>query len=168
MMKPFDPKRLVLIHGLEGSSQGDKAVLLRGLFPQILTPDFIGPVSERMTLLYSLLGESMGWTIVGSSLGGLMAALFTCQRPAQVRKLILLAPALFLPEFAAQSFDPVDVPTVVYHGVRDDLVPIDPTRQLAEKVFKDLTFNTVDDDHRLFATVHSIDWKTLVYGERSQ
>lgn len=161
-MKPFYPRRLILIHGLEGSSQGDKAILLRGLFPGILTPDFHGPVAQRMELLYSLLGESSGWTIVGSSLGGLMAALFTCQRPTQVRKLILLAPALFLPEFAAQSFDPVDVPTVVYHGVKDDLVPIGPTRQLAEKVFKNLTFNAVDDDHRLFATVHALDWKTLI------
>ncbi len=75
-MDNFDPKKLILIHGLEGSSQGDKAVLLRSIFPEMVTPDFRGTVAERMELLESLLGQQTGWTIVGSSLGGLMAALF--------------------------------------------------------------------------------------------
>jgi pimeloyl-ACP methyl ester carboxylesterase len=161
-MDPFDPKRLILIHGLEGSSQGDKAVLLRSLFTEMMTPDFRGSLEERMKLLYVLLGEQTGWTIIGSSLGGLMAALFAIQQPHQVRQLVLLAPALFIAEFTSGAYHPVDVRTVVYHGRQDKVVPIGPTRQIAENIFRNLVFNEVDDDHRLFQTVHSLDWKALL------
>lgn len=161
-MDTFDPKKLILIHGLEGSSQGDKAVLLRSIFPGMLTPDFPGALEERMDLLFKLLGDETGWTIIGSSLGGLMAALFTCSYPAQVRKQILLAPALMLPEFASRHHEPVDVPTVVIHGTQDTIVPLDETRPLAESVFRNLIYQVVDDDHRLFNTTQALDWMTLV------
>jgi pimeloyl-ACP methyl ester carboxylesterase len=161
-MSTFDPTRILFIHGLEGSSQGDKATLLRSLFPGILTPDFPGSLDERMQALRAILGKRNGWTLIGSSLGGLMAALFTCQQPAQVRKLILLAPALILPEFSSAPPAPVDVPTVVYHGSRDTVVPLEPTRRLAEQVFRNLVFHVVDDEHRLFKTMQEVDWKAVV------
>jgi pimeloyl-ACP methyl ester carboxylesterase len=161
-MKQFDPKRLILIHGLEGSSQGDKAILLRSLFPEMMTPDFRGSLEERMRFLYPLLGEQTGWTIIGSSLGGLMAALFTVQHSDQVRKLVLLAPALFLPEITSGEYQPVDVPAIIYHGRQDGVVPIGQTRRIASQVFQNLVFNEVDDDHRLFQTVHRIDWMALL------
>jgi pimeloyl-ACP methyl ester carboxylesterase len=161
-MSTLDPTQILFIHGLEGSSQGDKATLLRGLFPGMLTPDFRGPLDERMQALLVLLGSRSGWTLIGSSLGGLMAALFTCQHPSQVRKLILLAPALILPEFSTAPPRPVDVPTVVYHGTRDSVVPLEPTRRLAESVFRKLVFHVVDDEHRLFKTMQEVDWKKVV------
>jgi len=157
-MSKLSPTQIIFIHGLEGSSQGDKATLLRGLFPGMLTPDFRGPLEARMQALDEILGERTGWTLIGSSLGGLMAALFTCQHPAQVRKLILLAPALILPEFSAAPPKPVDVPTVVYHGTHDSVVPLEPTRILAEQVFKNLVFHVVNDEHRLFKTMQEIEW----------
>lgn len=154
--------RLMFIHGLEGTSQGVKASLLRQLFPDILTPDFSGGLDERMRLLYQILGEKSGWKLIGSSFGGLMAALFACQRPEQVEKLILLAPALILPDFAASPPKPVDVPTIIYHGSRDQLIPLQAVRSLAEAVFRNLTFHVVDDDHGLYQTVHAIDWHALL------
>jgi pimeloyl-ACP methyl ester carboxylesterase len=158
----IDPKHLVFIHGLEGTSQGVKALLLKKLFSGMLTPDFRGSLDERMTELYFILGEETGWTIIGSSFGGLMGALFTCQHPQQVRKLVLLAPALILPDFADALLTPVNVPTIVYHGSRDELVPLEPTRKLAEQVFNNLTYHVVDDDHGLYETVHEIDWKEIL------
>lgn len=159
-MSTYD--RLIFIHGLEGTSQGVKATLLRQLFPGMQTPDFSGSLDERMRLLFSILGDRTGWKLIGSSLGGLMAALFACQRPHQVERLILLAPALILPEFAASPPEPVDVPTVIYHGSRDQLIPLAAVRPLAEAVFRNLSFREVDDDHGLYQTVHRIDWQTLV------
>jgi pimeloyl-ACP methyl ester carboxylesterase len=161
-MSTLDHSQIVFIHGLDGSSQGDKATLLRGLFPGMLIPDFPGSVEERMRALEAILGERQGWTLIGSSLGGLMAALFTCAHPGQVCKLILLAPALILPEFSAQIPSPVDVPTIVYHGTRDTLVPLEPTRHLAEQVFRKLDFHVVDDEHRLFKTMQEINWKQIL------
>lgn len=159
---PFDVKRLIFLHGLEGSSQGVKASLLRGLFPGMLTPDFNGGLDERMQALSAWLGEETGWTIVGSSFGGLMGVLFTCQRPAQVRRLVLLAPALVWPDFASAPPAPVDTPTVLYHGLRDAIVPLEPVRRLAQQVFENLELHVVDDDHGLYQTVHAIDWPALL------
>lgn len=158
----FDPSHLIFLHGLEGTSQGTKATLLRSLFPEMLIPDFRGSLEERMAALYPILGDREVWTLIGSSFGGLMAAIFTCQRPAQVRKLILLAPALILPDFAASPPAPVDVPTVIYHGRQDQIVPLEPTRRLAQQVFRDLIFNEVDDEHGLYKTVFEIDWPALL------
>lgn len=153
---------LIYLHGLLSNSQGVKANLLRGLFPEILTPDFTGSLEERMEKLYPILGETPGWTIIGSSFGGLMGALFTCQRPLQVRKLVLISPALILPDFVNAHFDPVSVPTVIYHGSRDDLVPLEAVREIAGKTFTQLDFYAVDDDHGMYKTVHELDWISLI------
>lgn len=157
--------RLVFIHGLEGTSQGEKARLLRGIFPAILTPDFTGSLEARMEALRNILGEERGWRLVGSSFGGLMAAMYACQRPAQVEQLVLLAPALLWPEFAASLPAAVDTPVIIYHGTQDAIVPWQATQDLARKIFRKLDFRIVDDDHGLYKTIHVIDWKALLVNE---
>jgi pimeloyl-ACP methyl ester carboxylesterase len=155
-------ENLIFLHGLEGSSQGVKASLLRGLFPGILTPDFPGSLEQRMAQLNVILAAQLNWTIIGSSLGGLMAAMFAAWHPEQVKRLVLLAPALIWPDFASDLPAPVDVPTIIYHGRQDDLVPLEPVRELAQRVFRNLKFHAVDDDHGLYKTVHAIDWPALL------
>jgi pimeloyl-ACP methyl ester carboxylesterase len=153
---------LIFIHGLLSSGQGFKGNLLRERLPGILTPDFNGSLEERMAGLIAILADRTGWTLIGSSFGGLMGALFTCRHPQQVNRLVLLAPALIWPDFAQVLPPPVSVPTVVYHGSRDSVIPLELVRPLAEQVFLDLTFHVVDDDHSLHATVQGIDWPALV------
>ena len=153
--------QLVFLHGQESSSQGFKANLLRTIFPDILTPDFCGTLEERIDRLAPILADKRGWIIIGSSMGGLMGARFTCQHPERVKKLILLAPALTWPGFADASLSPVSVPTIIYHGLRDTVVPLEPVRALAEQVFTNLTFHAVDDDHRLREMAQAIDWPSL-------
>jgi pimeloyl-ACP methyl ester carboxylesterase len=145
-----------------GSSQGVKATLLRGLFPGMLTPDFSGSLDERMAQLETLLAGKKDLQIIGSSLGGLMAALFATSQPERVAKLVLMAPALIWPDFAQNPPDAVSIPTVIYHGSQDDLIPLAQVKQLAEKVFLNLTFRVVDDDHGLYKTTHEIDWKGVL------
>ncbi|MBU0704820.1 MAG: alpha/beta hydrolase [Chloroflexi bacterium] len=153
---------LIFIHGMMSSSQGFKAIMLRGLFPAILTPDFAGSLEERMAQLVPILADRSGWVIIGSSMGGLMGALFTHQHPEQVKKLVLLAPALTWPGFADRPSAPISVPTVVYHGRGDTVVSLGPVRAVCERIFTNLTFHTVDDDHRLRETAQAIDWPLLV------
>jgi pimeloyl-ACP methyl ester carboxylesterase len=155
-------QNLIFIHGLEGSSQGVKATLLRGLFPHIVIPDFPGNLDERMEKLEQTLGGATNWIILGSSFGGLMAALYTSQHPERIQKLILLAPALIWPDFADNLPDPVDVPTLIYHGRGDTLIPLENVRNLAEKVFSNLEFHVVDDDHGLCKTAHALDWLEIL------
>jgi predicted esterase len=159
----MEHSQIVFIHGSGGDkSQTYKARILRGLFPGMLTPDFNGNLLERMAQLRAILGKETGWTLIGSSLGGLMAALFATQAPGQVRKLVLLAPALTLPEFAEDLPAPIAVQTIVVHGTRDELLPLEAGRTLAEKVFTNLTYLVVDDDHRLHKTAETLDWKSLL------
>lgn len=158
----INQSRLIFIHGLEGSSQGVKARLLREAYPDIMIPDFRGSLDERMDKLYTLLGNSSGWVMVGSSFGGLMAAIFAGQKPQQVSKLVLLAPALIWPDFASSPPDPIFVPVLLYHGRQDEIIPLEAVRSLAEQIFLDLDLRIVDDDHGLYKTAHAIDWAQVL------
>lgn len=147
----------MFLHGLDSSSQGRKARLLAGL--GVETPDFKGDLTTRMAQLEPLLGEER-WVLVGSSFGGLMAALWTLRNPERVHRLILMAPAFHRPEFVIPR--PVDVPTLLVHGVRDTVVPHELTRQRAAEAFTQLRVEWVDDDHRLEATALRMDWAGLM------
>jgi pimeloyl-ACP methyl ester carboxylesterase len=158
----IEPSKVLFIHGSDSSSQTYKATILRSIFPGMLIPDFTGGLPERMAQLETALGNITGWTLVGSSLGGLMAAIFAMLHPDQVRKLVLLAPALTLPGFTMSLASQISIPTVIIQGTQDDFIPLEPTRNLAEKVFTNLTYIVVDDDHRLHKTARELDWKKLL------
>ncbi len=166
-----DNSLIIYLHGLDSTSQSGKARLFAQKFPGMLTPDFTGSFEERMGQLAPILGDKKGWTIIGSSFGGLMGGVFTLDHPDQVRKLILLAPALMLPPFAShpdpstssgQRLQPVSVPTVIVHGTGDDVVPLEPVRELAERVFTNLTYHVVDDGHRLQKAFEELDWEEML------
>ncbi len=163
----FDPQRLIFLHGLFGSSQGFKAQLLRSQFPGMVIPDFEGDLEERMAQLAPILDRQPVWTVIGSSFGGLMAALAASRQPGRVRRLVLLAPALIWPDFAAHPPAPVDVPTLAYHGSRDDVIPLAAVQPLLEQVFTNLELHVVDDDHSLHETVKGLDWPALLSLETS-
>ena len=159
----FDVKRLIYLHGSESDSKSGKARQFREWFPGMLTPDFTGSLPERMNQLDSILADKTDWTLIGSSFGGLMGATYTHDHPTQVRKLILLAPALILDPFALRSdLKPVSVPTVVVHGTLDTVVPLEPVRELVQKVFSDVKYYVVDDDHRLHKSAHELDWESII------
>ena len=160
----IENSHLLFIHGSESNNQTYKATILRRIFPGIVVPDFTGPLEERMAQLKAVIGDTSGWTIIGSSLGGLMATLFAVEHPGQVRKLVLLAPALTLPIFSENLPEPLSIPTIIIHGTRDDIVPLEPVRELAKRIFDKLTYHVVEDDHRLHMTAESLDWRTLVEG----
>lgn len=92
----MDNSSIIYLHGLESTSQSGKARQFAQKFPGMITPDFTGTFDERMNQLSPILADKKDWTIIGSSFGGLMGGVFTLDHPDQVRKLILLAPALLL------------------------------------------------------------------------
>jgi pimeloyl-ACP methyl ester carboxylesterase len=159
----MDLSHIIFIHGSGGDkSQTYKAQLLRSLFPGIITPEFDGDIPTRMSQLNAILGNQTGWTLIGSSLGGLMAALFAYKAPSQVRKLVLLAPAVSLIEFVEIPPASITIPTIIIQGTKDELIKLPAARDLAEKVFTNLTYMIVDDDHRLHDTAGKIDWKSIL------
>ena len=157
-----DVSRLMYIHGRDSDSNSGKARQFREWFPGMLTPDFTGPFEQRMDQLRALLADKTGWILIGSSYGGLMATMFALEHEDQLGKLVLLAPALTMePLVSLPQAGPVAVPTLLVHGTLDTIVPFEPVRAVAEKLFSNLTLHIVRDDHRLQKTTNEMDWNSI-------
>jgi pimeloyl-ACP methyl ester carboxylesterase len=152
----------MFIHGLESNNQGTKAIYFREKFPGMLTPNFHGPLDERMARLREILSGQNEILLVGSSFGGLMASIFAMENEPSVRRLILLAPAINLMEFTSYRQRKIVTPVHITHGREDEVIPISDVEEVAKQVFSNLTFNTVDDDHYLHKTFKTIDWDSLL------
>jgi len=162
---------VIFIHGLESSGKGFKGKFFKNLIPNILTPSFkefnqnipiTDLLKQRMNQLVSLLKLEEGpIVIIGSSFGGLMGTIYTNKYPQKVRKLILLAPYL-----SSLLVEPniylTNIPVIVYHGKHDTVVSVDHSHMQAKKLFANLEYNIVDDDHFLHNTVVSLDWKKII------
>ncbi|MBW1690351.1 MAG: alpha/beta hydrolase [Deltaproteobacteria bacterium] len=152
----------IFIHGQESSSQGTKGLFFKEHFPEMIIPDFAGPLETRMSKLNEILSAKRGIIMIGSSLGGLMAALYAFQNQDKITKLILLAPALNLPEFTPYLREKLALPVYVFHGKNDKLIPMERIQEIAKTVFANLAFTLLDDDHRLSRKFTSIDWHELI------
>jgi predicted esterase len=157
---PKDP--IIFIHGQESSSQGTKGHFFRQLFPEMIIPDFAGDIPTRMAELNEILVGRSDIIMIGSSLGGLMAALYAFQNQDTINKLILLAPALNLPEFDPYLSEKLTLPVFVFHGKNDEVIPCHLIQTIAQRVFSNVSFTVLDDDHRLTATFVDIDWPKII------
>jgi pimeloyl-ACP methyl ester carboxylesterase len=151
----------VFIHGLDSSSRGTKGSFFRERYPGIFMGDYSGALEERMAKLEEELSGKEDLILVGSSFGGLMAAIFACKNEARVRRLILLAPALDHADFS-DCRRPLKIPVTLYHGRFDDVVPPGPTRQIAARLFANLDHHIVEDDHNLHQIFPKLDWDSLL------
>jgi pimeloyl-ACP methyl ester carboxylesterase len=152
----------VFIHGLESTSQGTKGVFFRERYPGMILENFSGSFTQRMEKLEGLMAGKNNLILVGSSYGGLMAAVFACLHQERVRKLILLAPALHLEPYKQCLSKKLPIPVAIYHGLQDDVVPIAAVQAIAGSTFENLAFNAVDDDHSLHNTFATLDWDALL------
>jgi len=152
----------VFIHGLEGSSQGTKGTFFRKRYPDMIIEDYPGSLGDRMNKLRGILSDKSDIVLVGSSYGGLMAAMYACDNEHKIKRLILLAPALNLEEFKPYLNRKIGVPVILYHGSRDDVVPLKQVHVIASKIFQNLSHHIVDDDHPLSETFTSFGWDNLL------
>ncbi|MDA8126868.1 MAG: alpha/beta fold hydrolase [Deltaproteobacteria bacterium] len=152
----------VFIHGLDSSSQGTKGAFFRQRVPGMVLKDYAGDLEERMAQLEGRLAGKDRLILVGSSYGGLMAALFACRHRERVRRLVLLAPALEHGDFRPYMASPLAIPVALYHGRKDDVVLPGPTREIAAGLFANLDYQLVDDDHNLHEIFPTLDWEALL------
>jgi predicted esterase len=153
---------LVFIHGLESTAQGTKGQFFRQLFPQMIIEDYTGDYATRMRKLDSLLSSKSYLILVGSSYGGLMATQYSIDNEERVKKMILLAPALNLPEFKPPEHTKLHLPVIIYHGNNDDVVNPNIVKNIALKYFSNLEHHLVNDDHSLHITFPALDWTNLL------
>ena len=148
----------IFLHGLESSSHGTKSVFFNEKFTDIVIPDFEGSLQNRMLKLEEVLSGRTNISLVGSSFGGLMATLFAFKEEERVDRLILLAPALNLISFTSFPEKEISVPVLIYHGINDEVIPLHSVEEITSKIFRNMTFHRVDDDHSLHSTFKKIDW----------
>ena len=60
----------------------------------------------------------------------------------------------------------MDIPVVVYHGKRDNVVPVDEVKAIATAVFTNLDHHVIDDDHPLHDKFETLAIKKL-FGDRA-
>ena len=154
----------IFLHGLESSNKGAKATFLRATFPDMVIPDFSGSLSERMASLKIILSGKKDLIMIGSSFGGLMATMYAMEKTEVVGRLVLLAPALNFPEFSQYELKSLEIPTRLIIGKDDSVTPVREVLPLARKIFTDLAYDEVDDDHFLAKTFRDFDWQDLLTG----
>lgn len=150
------------IHGLESSSMGTKGVFFRDKYPDMIIEDFVGHFKDRMEKLNKILSGKAPLILVGSSYGGLMAAVYAFNNEKSIKKLILLAPALDINEFEPHLGRQLLLPAVIYHGRDDDVVSPSSVQDIARMVFVNLEYHLVDDDHSLHRTFSLMNWDDLL------
>jgi len=152
----------VFIHGLESTSKGTKGRYFREHFPDMIIEDFSGDFYKRMNKLTDILKEKNNLVIVGSSFGGAMAVQYAINNKSKVKKLILLAPAIHLPEILIKSDIRLDLPVIIYHGTNDIVVNPRLVKEISSKIFPNMEHHLVEDDHPLTQTFPILDWHNLL------
>lgn len=189
--------RTLYLHGFASSPQSSKAQFLAQRFEEqgwpFEIPDLNGKDFRRLTLTgqLSMVEECAAGGpvhLIGSSLGGYLAALYAARHP-EVKKLVLLAPAFtfarlyeeslgaekvrewersgalrvmhygqgvevdlgwqFLEDARRYEDEPaITQPCLIIHGTRDDVVPVEVSRQFA-RTRTCCELYEADSDHEL-------------------
>lgn len=195
------------LHGFASSPLSKKGLAIEGHLherhrqalwrPDLRRPSFseltISGALEALDAMHAIVASTASdpvrWRLIGSSLGGYLAALWAERHPERVDRLLLLCPgfdlvsrwsvilsprnmrrweqegSLTFPDAQGQPcpvhwgfvvdarrYPPTPVvpcPTRIVHGRRDAIVPIDFSRDYAERHPERVTLREVDDEHVL-------------------
>ena len=151
----------LFLHGLDSSGKGTKGTFLKKRFPHILCPDFTGTLQERLSQLENICRNRQNLILIGSSYGGLMATCHAAANQAQVRRIVLLAPALNYENFAPPP-EKLRMPALLVVGEEDIVCPPDLVIPLAVQTFSGLDVLRTDDDHLLHKTFQNLDWSAIM------
>ena len=144
---------IIWAHGLWGNPNGSKVTAIRDSGIKINSPDFNGrELGERVELLDNLVSNE-DVTLVGSSYGGLACALVAQKYPENVNGMLLLAPALHIPESPndkpEELIAPSNFPVTIIHSFTDEIVPISASKDYIKRSGKNLKLIEVEDSHVL-------------------
>lgn len=144
---------ILFLHGKESGPNGHKCTELKKHFgPRVVAPDCTGvdDVEQRINIVMDHIPPiekgSKKVLLVGSSLGGLVSVLIAHRYPQSVSGLVLCAPAVF-PDWVGE-IDHISCPTVILHGINDDIVPVEVSERFCSKLGRHILVE-VRDGHRL-------------------
>ena len=159
---------LYFIHGYQSSPTGDKATLLQRTLHAMPIAYHTGPcedleIATALRRISEIIRDDDHVVLIGSSLGGFLAASTALSHPS-VKRLILLNPAIIPPEvdlgtipemprrLLEEMRDPrlfeqrISIPIIILRGINDDVVPDYWIHRFA--LAQDATIHRYDDDHR--------------------
>ena len=151
---------LIWAHGLWGSPNGSKVTAIRESGIEVVSPDFNNmELEERIDILNELVSKKKV-VIAGSSYGGLACALVAQQQPEQIKAMLLLAPALHLPEapndIPENLVAPKDLPITIIHSTTDEIVPISASQDYIDRSENKINLIEVEDSHVLENSIELI------------
>lgn len=145
--------KVIFAHGLDTGPIGRKSQALVDAGFDVVAPDCRGrDLPDRIEILRDAIAAcDAPAVLVGSSFGGiagLCAAIVAAREGHPVRAILLCAPALQVPPPPGLLEDlRPPAPTEIVHGTRDDVIPIDVSREYAARF--SIPLHEIDDDHRL-------------------
>ncbi|WP_329742855.1 alpha/beta hydrolase [Dyella sp. A6] len=157
--------RIILSHGSDSSPEATKVSLLATLAESLGWQTYrtdhrsddarglAGSVAPRIARLRACIEDCVAPPVlVGSSLGAFTAGLASLDVP--VAGLFLLATPSGIPDYPRPFDMRPGVPSLLIHGWRDQVCPLDGVRAYAER--HRLPLLMLDDDHRLAASLDMI------------
>jgi len=159
------PGHVILSHGSDTGPDATKVSVLAKVAesmgwtserPDYREDDKLGhaeSIEPRIARLHQRIAASAAPPVlVGSSMGAFVSGLASLEVP--VAGLFLLAAPALIPG-SDLAFDVrLDVPTLMIHGWRDDVCPLDEIYEFAGR--RELPLLILDDDHRLSAHIDAI------------
>jgi pimeloyl-ACP methyl ester carboxylesterase len=150
---------VIFSHGQESGPWGTKiramADLARELGCEVESIDYQG-IADPSDRVQKLIDEARDnddkLVLVGSSMGGHVATAAAADLNAAA--LFVLAPAYYMPGYEDLTPVPPDIPIVIVHGWRDDIVPVENSIRFAKNCRASLYL--IDGDHRLTDNIEEI------------
>ena len=153
---------VLFCHGLDTGPYGRKYHALTDAGLAVTAPDFQGmELAARVAHVIPILGRFPAPVVVGSSYGGITALCATLRHVeagGRITGLLLCAPALARAEPPAteMTLRPPSAPTVIVHGLHDQVIPIAVSRDFARAWPDQVELIEVDDDHGLAGSLDRI------------
>jgi pimeloyl-ACP methyl ester carboxylesterase len=157
---------ILLSHGSDSSPEATKVSTLAALAEardwRTQRPDYreddarghAGSVAPRLARLNAAIADCKAPPVlVGSSMGAFVSAVASLEHP--VAGLFLLATPEAIPGVETALDVRQDVPTLLVHGWRDEVCPLDGVYSFAAR--RQLPLLVLDDDHRLGSSLPAIE-----------
>ena len=147
-------------HGKESGPSGSKIQRLASIasahgctvesidYTDLMDPD------QRVERLRTILNkEQESFILVGSSMGGYVS--LVAADDVKTHAVFLLAPALYIPGYKQQRYDPATRHVEIIHGWSDDVIPPEHSIRFAKE--SGCTLHLIDGDHRLKGAIEMVE-----------
>ena len=152
--------KIYFSHGKESGPWGSKIKRLADIaqvagyqVESIDYTDTFDPDIRAERLVSILRKEDEPFLLVGSSMGGYVSVVAAEQ--VQAEGIFLMAPALYIPGYKVQNYNPNCGHIEIVHGWSDDVIPPENSIKFAKE--HDCSLHLISGDHRLNSSIETVE-----------